>query len=84
MILQSFSIITQVIIEILQISLVEDCVMSCYNHLAQGNLVLISVLRLFGQQLVDRRDSGGPGILLPQDFCDKTMQAVMRQPIKKI
>ena len=25
----------------------------------------------------------GTGILLPQDFCGKTMQAVMGQPIKK-
>ena len=25
----------------------------------------------------------GAGILLPQDFCGKTMQAIMRQPIKK-
>ena len=27
---------------------------------------------------------GGTGILLPQDFCGKTMQAVTGQPIKKI
>ena len=32
-----FSIITQVIIEIIVISLVEDYVISCYNHLAQGD-----------------------------------------------
>ena len=31
------SIITQVIIEILVISLVEDYVISCYNHLARGD-----------------------------------------------
>ena len=31
-----------------------------------------------------RRDSGELGILLPQDFCGKTMQAVTREPIKKI
>ena len=31
----------------------------------------------FGHRLVARRDSGD---LLPQDFCDKTMQAVTRQP----
>ena len=33
----TFSIITQVIIEILLIWLVEDCVISCYNHLARGD-----------------------------------------------
>ena len=32
-----FSIITQVIIEILVISLVEDYVISCYNHLTRGD-----------------------------------------------
>ena len=31
------SIITQVIIEILVISLVEDYVISCYNYLARGD-----------------------------------------------
>ena len=35
-ILFQFSIITQVIIEILVISLVEDYVISCYNHLTRG------------------------------------------------
>ena len=33
----SFSIITQVITEILVISLVEDYVISCYNHLTRGD-----------------------------------------------
>ena len=35
--LYEFSIITQVIIEILGISLVEDYVISCYNHLTRGD-----------------------------------------------
>ena len=35
--INKISIITQVIIEILVISLVEDYVISCYNHLARGD-----------------------------------------------
>ena len=35
--LTNISIITQAIIEILFISLVENCVISCYNHLARGD-----------------------------------------------
>ena len=42
------------------------------------------VFRLFGQRSVARRVSGGTGTLSPQDFCGKTMQAFMEQPIKKI
>ena len=36
-VISKFSIITQVIIEILVISLVEDYVISCYNHLTRGD-----------------------------------------------
>ena len=31
-----------------------------------------------------REDSGDRRILLPQDFCGKTMETVTEQPIKKI
>ena len=41
------------------------------------------VLRLFGQQLVTRRDSRELEFLFLQDFCRKTMQTVTGQPIKK-
>ena len=51
--------------------------------LPEGDNLVPRVLRLFGQQLVVRRDSGELDFLLPQDFSGKTMQAVTEQPIKK-
>ena len=41
------------------------------------------VLRLFDQRVGARRDSGELEFQLPQDFCDKTMQAVTGQPKEK-
>ena len=47
------SIITQVIIEILLISLVEDYVISCYNHLARGDYSRGTNFQMAAWQFVD-------------------------------
>ena len=47
------NIITQVIIEILLISLVENCDISCYNHLARGDYCGALIFKMAAKRYVD-------------------------------
>ena len=58
----------------------------CYFHILQ----IIAVIQSRTQSPLGFWSAGGrlerlwgTGILLPRDFCGKTMQAIMGQPIKK-
>ena len=48
-----FSIITQVIIEILVISLVEEYMISCYNYLARGDYSRSTNFQMAAWQFID-------------------------------
>ena len=62
---------------------VEHTQLRYVSHSWHINLVC-RVHRLFGQRLVVRERLWGTGILLPQDFCGKTKQAVRGSQSKKL